>query len=960
MRSAPPPAVRRRRLSLTWRVIALSSLLVLGLVLAFSWIGHANLSRQFEQSRLKNAQRQASEMHQAIQRSEESVRQLASLVAATQGLGAALPDRGGEALPETLEPQWPTLQLESGVDEILIFDTQGTQTASWGAAQSSHGRPVQRWVQRVIDTDKPLTSLRCSIDCRQYAAVPVLVEGRSVGVVVLSRSLADVMRQAHQITQGDVGLLLVEGTQSRDLPEERWLSEWRGQLIALTGQDESLPALRQASRETRLEELTQRPYRFRHATREIEVSGVSMSEDDDQRGAGYILFTNDITDQVEAIRQDTRTLAIIGLGGWLAAELLLLAILLSPMARLRRISGILPSLAQGEFDSARRAIPRPDSRFPDEIDSLEGATLHLANQLEDLEEEVGIRGDELAARVEELAQERDFIGSLLDTARVFIITLDADDRITLVNDYALSVMGVNEKLLLKRLFDDVFGPHSQPLVGIDGRGQEERLLVTPNGHQHTIAWYHAPLPGMAGEAAGRISVGLDITERKVAEARLTWLAERDPLTGLYNRRFFKEALDDAITQEHSGALLLLDLDQFKDVNELSGHQAGDQLLRQVARVMQEELGHRGTLARLGGDEFALLVRGADRNLATRIAQQINQLLATVTLELGERRHRIAASTGIALFPTHGDNATDLLASADMAMYKAKESSSQRWHLLSTLENARGELKERVYWEERIHRALEENAFVLMVQPIVRLRDRDIRHYEVLIRMQDDSGELISPGAFISVAEHSGQILQIDRWVIHQALDVLAKLKGKEISLAINLSGPSLHDEDLKQYLAEEIITSGVAPEQLILEVTETAAVTDFATARGVLQSLRDLGCRTALDDFGVGFSNFHYLSRLPVDYIKIDGSFIRQLLDDNESRVIVKAIADIANGFDKQVVAEFVEQEAQLPILASYGISYGQGYYLGSPIKASTAFALNENHDFASDTPPRSDTPHHY
>ena len=958
MRSANQPPARRQRLSLTWRVIALSSLLVLGLVLAFSWIGHANLTRQFEQSRLKNALRQASEMDQALRRSEESVRQLASLVAATQGLGDALPDHGGETLPETLEPQWPTLQLESGIDEILLFDARGAQTASLGSTQSSHERPVKRWVQRVIDTDMPLTSLRCSSDCRQYAAVPVLVEGRSVGVVVLSRSLADVMRQAHQITQGDVGLLLVEGAQDGELPEARRLPDWQGQLIALTGQEESLPALRRASRETDLESLTDRPYRFRHSGREIEVSAVQMGGDGDQQGAGYILFTNDITEQVGAIRQDTRILATIGLGGWLAAELLLLAILLSPMARLRRISGILPSLAQGEFASARRFIPRPDSRFPDEIDILEGATLHLANQLEDLEEEVGIRGDELAARVEELAKERDFIGSLLDTARVFIITLDADDRITLVNDYALSVMGVSDKLLLKRLFDDVFGARSQPLVGIDGKGQEERLLLTSSGHQHTIAWYHAPLPGIAGEPAGKISVGLDITERKMAEARLTWLAERDPLTGLYNRRYLKEALDKAIRQGHPGALLLLDLDQFKDVNELSGHQAGDQLLRQVAAVLQEELGHRGTLARLGGDEFALLVGGADRTLATRIAQQINQLLATVTLELGERRHRIAASTGIALFPTHGDNATDLLASADMAMYKAKESSSQRWHLLSTLEDARGELKERVYWEERIHRALEENAFTLMVQPIVRLRDRDIRHYEVLIRMQDDNGKLISPGAFISVAEHSGQILQIDRWVIHQALDVLARLDDKEVSLAINLSGPSLHDEGLKQYLAEEIITSGVAPEQLILEVTETAAVTDFATARGVLQSLRELGCRTALDDFGVGFSNFHYLSQLPVDYIKIDGSFIRQLLDDNESRVIVKAIADIANGFDKQVVAEFVEQEALLPILGSYGISYGQGYYLGSPMKACTVFAFNENTDIATVTPPRSNTPH--
>lgn len=954
MSSASQPTSPRYRLSLTWRVIALSSLLVLGLVLAFSWIGHANLTRQFEESRNESASRQAGEIRLAIERSAEGVRQLASLVAATQGLGTALTRRTGEALLESLGPQWPTLQLESGVEEILLFDAAGRLAAEWGTPQAENGRPVQHWVRRVIETETPLTALRCSSDCRQYAAVPVLVEGQSTGVVILSRSLADVMRQAHEIAKGDVGLLVTGDMQSGELPAQRRLPEWYGQLIALTGQSESLPALRQASRETTLSALTERPYRFRHAARDIEVSAVRMDEDGDRRSTGYVLFTNDITDQIHAIRQDTRTLATIGLGGWVAAELLLLAILLSPMARLRRISGILPSLAQGAFDRARAAIPHPDLRLADEIDILEESTLRLANQLETLEGEVRSRGEQLAQRVDELAHERDFIGSLLDTARVFIITQDADGRIGLVNDYALSVMGVSEKLLLKRLFDDVFGGPRQSLAGSDGKEQEERLLSTADGKRHTIAWYHAPLPVSPGEPNGRISVGLDITERKAAEARLTWFAERDPLTGLYNRRYLKEALDGAIAQGQSGALLLLDLDQFKDVNELSGHQAGDQLLRKVASVLGEELGHRGTLARLGGDEFALLVHSGGETLATRIAQQVNQILATVLLEVGERRHRASASIGIALFPIHGDNAIDLMASADMAMYKAKASSSQRWHLLSTLEDARGELQERVYWEERIHHALEEDSFELMVQPIVRLEDRDIRHYEVLIRMQDEAGKLISPGAFIPVAERSGQILEIDRWVIHHALRVLARLHESGISLAINLSGQSLHDDGLRQYLADEISCSGAPPNSLILEVTETAAVTDLATARGVLQSLRELGCRTALDDFGVGFSSFHYLSQLPVDYIKIDGSFIRHLPVDANSRVIVKAIADIATGFGKQAIAEFVDQESLVPILSSYGIAFGQGFHLGKPMPIDKAFDCIPLNTISA-SPPRQD-----
>lgn len=223
---------------------------------------------------------------------------------------------------------------------------------------------------------------------------------------------------------------------------------------------------------------------------------------------------------------------------------------------------------------------------------------------------------------------------------------------------------------------------------------------------------------------------------------------------------------------------------------------------------------------------------------------------------------------------------------------------------------------------------------------LRLEDGDIRHYEVLLRMRDADGGLISPGRFIPLAERSGQIVQIDRWVLRHSLQVLRHLQEKGISLAINLSGQSLHDDGMKQFLADELNASGADPNYLILEVTETAAVTDFSTARGVLQAMRDLGCRTALDDFGVGFSSFHYLGQLPVDYIKIDGSFIRSLPVSADSRVIVKAIADIASGFGKQAIAEFVDQEALLPILQSYGISYGQGFHLGRPIALEEAFGI--------------------
>ncbi|MGQ7246045.1 EAL domain-containing protein [Halomonas sp. V046] len=933
---------QRHRLSLTWRVVALSSLLLVALSVLFTYLSHSNLTKQFNATRQEQLERQQRELRFALSRAEDGLRQLAGLVSATPDLGTALEANARSALSDALTAQWPALQLESGIEEIRVYNAVGEERLVLGSAESSDATPTyRRWVEQVIRTERPLSPLRCHPECRQFAVVPVLGEGGSVGTVILARSLADVTRQAREISTSEVALVVADDSHNAETGvPPRALGAWGANLIAVTNQAITLPVLRQAAALSPLTKLESEPLRIEHDGRQLEINALAISVGDAVHETAHFLLVSDITAQINAIRLDTRTQMMASLFGWLSAELLLLAILLKPMARLRRVAAVLPPLARGGFDEAREALPTQTRRLPDEIDVLESSTLALADQLELLQHQVDSRGEELAQRVDELARERDFVSNLLDTAQVFILTLDDDGRIDMVNAHTLAVLESPAKALLGRRFNDVFEGEGQLTTwGESGASHEERLLTSSDGEARTIIWYHSPLPAGPTASQARISVGLDITERKTAEARLTWLAERDPLTELYNRRFFQDALNKALMRGDQGVVLLLDLDQFKEVNELSGHHAGDRMLSSVARLLQQEFGHRGIIARLGGDEFALLLVGVGSDQAIRLSQHINQLLESLGFIAEGRRHRVSASVGIVQFPTHGTTPADLMASADVAMYKAKASHLQRWHLLSTLENARDELNERVYWVERIRRALAEDDFVLMVQPIVRLEDRDTRHYEVLLRMRDDDGSLISPVRFIPVAEHSGQIVAIDRWVLHHSVKALGRLS--DISLAVNLSGQSLHDEGLKQYLADELAAGEADPHHLILEVTETAAVTDFSTARGVLQSVRDLGCRTALDDFGVGFSSFHYLGQLPVDYIKIDGSFIRSLAVSPDSRVIVKAVADIAAGFGKQAIAEFVDQEALIPLLASYGITYGQGFHLGRPVPAEDIFGFD-------------------
>lgn len=929
-------ATRQPTMSLKWRAFALTSLLLLGIVTLLTVVSHYNLMGQLEESRALNHERQLREIEQVVAESSSNLRLLAGVIASSAELGDAMRDQAGGAVADALDAQWPTLQLEAGLEEAIVYDATRDTHHTWGHSSNVAQRPLDDWIDEVMRSEAPLVTTRCSRTCYQYAAVPVLVGGESLGVVVISQSLADVIRNIQHISGGNLALLLRNGPERSDLASERYVREWEGWLVAITQIQESLPAIRRAAERLPLSRLEEAPQQISHQGRHYEMAVVGLEQGGNQTQPAYFLLSNDITEQIEAIGRDTRTILLYALAGWLAAELLLLGILWGPLARIRRLAQVLPALASGKYGLVRHSIKAPAKHLLDEIDILDATALDLTDQLQSLNEEVQARQHELSRNLQELKRERDFIGSLLDTAQVFILAQDAQGRITLFNRYTEAVMGESSGSLLGLRFDDLFVKQDMHEPHPTGTTyQDERTLRIDGGEPLTTIWYHTPLPLHEGQTGRMISVGLDITDRKQAEERLAWLAHRDPLTNLYNRRFFEDAVRASLETRSQGAILFLDLDRFRDVNELSGHHVGDQLLRLVADVLHSAFSDDCIVTRLGGDEFALLLVGHSEVQAIEVASRIEYLLRDISLSVGGRRHRAVASIGIAMYPLHGDTPAKAMASADFAMYQAKGKSGQRWHLLSVTSNRKEELKQRVYWVERLRDALENDSFVLMAQPIMRLEDNSISHYEVLVRLRGEDGQLITPGHFIPVAERSGQIVALDRWVLKHSLVALRQLQDQGYHLAVNLSGPSLHDDSLQGYLEQELADSGAKPDHLILEVTETAAVTDFTTAQRILESIRKLGCQVALDDFGAGFSSFHYLAQLPADYIKIDGSFIKKLVESPEDQLIVRAIADIASGFGKQSIAEFVEREETLAILREFGITYAQGYYLSPPAPMS-------------------------
>jgi diguanylate cyclase (GGDEF)-like protein/PAS domain S-box-containing protein len=666
-----------------------------------------------------------------------------------------------------------------------------------------------------------------------------------------------------------------------------------------------------------------------------------------------VLGINDVTEAVSSIANATRQALTVGIVGWLMLELLLMGILWAPMSRLRRTALNLPLLAEGAFATVRRAIADHAAQggFRDEIDALDNTAIELSVQLEQLENQVADRNRALSRRMEELARERDFVQSLLDTAQVLILTQDRGGRVLMVNSHGESMSGYAQGELSGHSFEELLAPDGsvpdlsrhlgELCAGRRNSLRHESVLRCRDGSVRTVTWFHSRLTSRGDDSAAVLSVGLDVTERKEAEHRLSWLHDHDALTGLANRSAFQKELAARMeSRGWRGALIVLDLDQFKYVNDTSGHHAGDALLKLVAGQLQGQVGEAELICRLGGDEFAMLVADADRELAGQIAGKVNRLLGEIEWPADRPVPRVTASLGIALVPDHGSSVGDLMACADLAVFQAKESGRGHWHVFAEHDRAIERFKRNVFWKSKVEQALASDDFVLYFQPISRIHDANVSHYEVLLRVRQDGG-VAAPGAFIEAAERSGLIHLVDRRVLSRALEQLSELvaQGWNLSFSINLSAHGLNDPELLPHLEAEIRRTGVDPGRVILEITETAAVSDFAAARRVMAAIKSLGCHFALDDFGVGFSSFYYLKQLPIDYVKIDGSFITQLAENIDDQILVQALTQVAKGFGKLTIAEFVENAETLALLRDFGIDYAQGHYIGMPQPDSALFA---------------------
>jgi diguanylate cyclase (GGDEF)-like protein/PAS domain S-box-containing protein len=889
-----------------------------------------NLQQKFELSRAQIQKQFKQELIGQLQNTSDRLQRLAELSIIAENTNS-------DSITQALNKSQSKLELDWHTTQAQLFDNNGKRIGGWG---QNIPQPIADLVTKVLTSESAEKIIDCKQGCKQYDLIPVLTDHESTLVLVFSYDMSNALVDFTNKTAANVAII----TKQQELVStvENTLTPWNMQISVLTSFQKNIAYLHFLANNYSYKSLIKNNQLVRNSELPVELNVIQPE------GYSELLFIiiDDISTQQKEIRAIIIRSILLSILGILVLGCSLFFLISRPLNRLSIVSEALPLLAKQRYESVRKLISHHKNKNRiDELDQLEQSTDELTSQLEYLQLSVKERTESLHTSSIELKQERDFVKNLIDTAQLIIITIDRKCNITSFNDYAEEVTGYLEKDIINTSFERFFPTAYWPEVestlfdlknSLQSVSQQESEFIHQDGTIHIISWLHSSLAHPTTSSV-ILSVGLDITDKKRSEQQIIWLAEHDMLTELYNRRkfhdMFEQILENSLQLDTKGMLLFLDLDQFKDINDSCGHKVGDQVLKAVAHLLPSITGESDIIARIGGDEFAIILPSIDNLAAISLAEKIAAELAIMNITFNNIRFKLTCSIGLLEFPLVNLAIDELISNADLAMYQAKAIGKNTWHQFNIDDQTRSQLEIRILWKQKIEDALENNRFIFYYQPIMNIRKRTVSHYEMLIRMQDTDGTIHSPFMFIPVAEATGLINNIDHLVLQHGIYKQAELdaSGSEITLSINLSGHAVDDKLLLPLFKRLLDESKVDPNHLIFELTETSAVADIIQAKHLMAQLSELGCRFSLDDFGTGFASFRYMRELPVDIVKIDGSFITNLAENPDDQLFVKALVDVARGMGKKTIAEFVENAETLALLHAFGVDYAQGYYIGQP-----------------------------
>ncbi|HYH41466.1 MAG TPA: EAL domain-containing protein [Burkholderiales bacterium] len=534
---------------------------------------------------------------------------------------------------------------------------------------------------------------------------------------------------------------------------------------------------------------------------------------------------------------------------------------------------------------------------------------------------------------------------LVETSHDLIWATDAQGRFTYLNTAAHDIFGLAPKDLIGRCFFNfeagaAYISNRRFLAVLRRSGEVKNHVThvrTALGEDRWIGINARLTNDDAGEVLGIRGTARDITDQHLAAARIEHLAMHDPLTDLPNRHSLQDHIESALAAGSVGSLLFIDIDHFKYVNDNFGHRSGDQLIVGVGSVLRDVTrACGGELYRLGGDEFAIHLPDALRKQASETAEAALDAVGHYRFHASDHKivSNLTASCGIALYPFHGSELPSLFSNVDIAMYQAKELGRNRYFIFDQVSDSLRSTHKRIHWAKRLRDALDDDRLTLFAQPVTRLRDQNAMHHEILVRLLDDEGGFVQPSSFLDLAESLSLVQEIDLQVVEKLLLFMREHNqiGKKLRYFVNLSPVSISDQRWGKRFFSLLQNSGVDPSQLVFEITETDAMAEIDVTLTFVSRLKEMGCRFGLANFGTGFSSFYYLNRFDVDYLKIDGSFIRNLATDEGSRLFVRALNDVAKGLSKQVIAPNIESPEVVKLLKDMGTDYGQGFLFGKPV----------------------------
>jgi diguanylate cyclase (GGDEF)-like protein len=836
-----------------------------------------------------------------------------------------------------LDAQWATWHSSWDLENITFFDKNGQPVKFWGSQFSDNADSA---VLKVLNTSKSEQQVFCLEHCFQQVIVPVNDRLSSKGAFRIIRSLDNVILKYKHATNSDLGLLFAKPSAGAETN-----SLMAYQLLEISAPEKNRKVFDYLVKKYSVEQLLAENITIKLADGvfDVGVSNIKSSQ------ANQVLFLliEDLRVDYDNLNKELKKVWIYGVISFLASLFLLVAILHLALRRVSKLSQAIPMLSDHQYDSFRQRIKAPEinSLDNDELDQLTLSALTLANQLENLELNMRRNTFMLFEKSQDLAKERDFIQQLVDFAPIIIITQKVDGIILSINKAGVAAFALDNADIVGQVFD-VFLPDydHEHLVKLNQlrRGNvvqhvhASSFLVTDSKLIPFISWQHTLLtPQAEGSELIILSLGMDISDRKVADEYTLKVASYDYLTGLTSRRKFHDELlvelSAANRYGYQVALFYLDLDQFKSIANLSGSDAGDLLLLRAAISLKKALRESDMLSRIGGTEFVIIMSHFELATIDDIAKKILHTLATLEFSFDGQPYNITASIGISIYPLHGQTINELLANSNMALVEAKASGLGQYRVFSVDCDYQLKLSQMAYWRDVLEQAIEQNRFVIFYQPIVHITRNLLDCYKcsLCLRMPDD--QYIPAAEFLSFAEELGLMGKIDRLFLRTAMKKLLQFdkEGKTQKLFVNLSSYSLSDNSFMADFISLLDTVKISPSKLIFEITEAAAVANLTMAELVIQQLHTLGCSVALDKFGIGFSSFYYLKKLPVDYVKIDGSFVKDLESNDDDRLFVQSIVGVAKAFNRVTVAENVETAAILDRLKALGIDYAQGDLLG-------------------------------